>query len=141
MTMPESHNKNAPILSLREVSKRFGTLEALRGVNFEAREGEVIALIGPSGSGKSTLLRCVNGLETPTSGKISYRGQEVNAASLNRIRREIGMVFQRFNLFPHLTRFAKRHVSPPQSARRPERTGKDGRACAFRTSSTQSESR
>ena len=105
-------NTAAPILALRDVSKRFGELEALRGVNLQAQEGEVIALIGPSGSGKSTLLRCVNGLEIPTSGAISYRGQAVTIASLNQIRREIGMVFQRFNLFPHLTALQNVTLAP-----------------------------
>ena len=111
-TALELVNTVAPILSLRNVSKRFGALEALRGVDLEAQEGEVIALIGPSGSGKSTLLRCINGLEIPTSGAISYRGQAVNPSTLNQIRREIGMVFQRFNLFPHLTALQNVTLAP-----------------------------
>ena len=112
MIPPELAHNTAPLLSMQSVSKSFGALDALRGVNFTAQEGEVIALIGPSGSGKSTLLRCVNGLETPTSGKILYRGQEITAATLNQIRREIGMVFQRFNLFPHLTALQNVTLAP-----------------------------
>jgi polar amino acid transport system ATP-binding protein len=95
-TEPES------ILSLRALHKSFGRLEVLKGIDLEVREGEVVALIGSSGSGKSTLLRCINGLEEPTSGTIRFRGQEVAHANHNQVRREIGMVFQRFNLFPHL---------------------------------------
>ena len=84
----------------------------LKGISLEVREGEVVALIGASGSGKSTLLRCVNRLETPTSGAVSFRGQEVSPANLNAIRREIGMVFQRFNLFPHLTALQNVTLAP-----------------------------
>ena len=102
----------APILSLRDVCKSFGRLEVLRGLPLDVREGEVIAIIGASGSGKSTLLRCINGLETPTSGNILFREQEVTAATLNQIRREIGMVFQRFNLFPHLTALQNVTLAP-----------------------------
>ncbi len=81
----------------------FGRTEVLKGISLTVREGEVLGLIGASGSGKSTLLRCVNRLETPTTGTVHFRGAEVTMANLNQVRREIGMVFQRFNLFPHLT--------------------------------------
>src|SRR5947209_6501446 len=92
-----------PILSINDLRKSFGRLEVLKGISLQVKEGEVLALIGASGSGKSTLLRCVNRLETPTAGTVRFRGQEVTPANLNVVRREIGMVFQRFNLFPHLT--------------------------------------
>jgi len=92
-----------PVLTIRDLHKSFGKNEVLKGINLSVGEGEVIALIGASGSGKSTLLRCVNRLETPTSGSIEYQGQTISDVNINQMRREIGMVFQRFNLFPHLT--------------------------------------
>ena len=94
---------SSPILTVDSLHKSFGKLEVLKGISFELREGEVLALIGSSGSGKSTLLRCINFLETPTSGTINFLGEKITPASINLVRRQIGMVFQRFNLFPHLT--------------------------------------
>jgi polar amino acid transport system ATP-binding protein len=85
--------------------KSFGSLEVLKGIDFEVAEGEVVCVIGPSGSGKSTLLRCINRLEEPTSGTILIEGEDITApdADVDRLRTRIGMVFQQFNLFPHLT--------------------------------------
>ena len=87
------------------MSKRFGTLEAVRDVSLTIATGEVVVIIGPSGSGKSTLLRCVNRLETPTEGRIYIDDDSITdpKADIHRIRAEVGMVFQNFNLFPHLT--------------------------------------
>ena len=89
---------------VNNLHKSFGRLEVLRGIDLEVREGEVVCLIGPSGSGKSTFLRCLNFLETPTSGEVEVDGQILTdgKADLNKIRENIGMVFQQFNLFPHL---------------------------------------
>lgn len=101
-----------PILSIQGLHKSFGSLEVLKGISLDVREGEVIGLIGPSGSGKSTLLRCINYLETPTEGRIVFHGQEIVTANLNATRREIGMVFQRFNLFPHLTALQNVMLAP-----------------------------
>nr|WP_254119320.1 amino acid ABC transporter ATP-binding protein [Bacillus sp. FJAT-29790] len=80
-------------------------MEVLKGIDLQVFPGEVVALIGSSGSGKSTLLRCLNGLETLSSGRIMIDGTDLNysARSIQQIRREVGMVFQQFNLFPHLT--------------------------------------
>ena len=80
-------------------------MQVLQGISTEIQEGEVVCIIGPSGSGKSTFLRCLNRLEEATSGEILVNGQSINAptADINKIREEMGMVFQRFNLFPHLT--------------------------------------
>ena len=91
------------VLNVQDLRKSFGTNEVLKGINLNVKEGEVIAMIGASGSGKSTLLRCINRLETPTSGEIRYRNQPVSNENVTKLRREIGMVFQRFHLFPHLT--------------------------------------
>ena len=93
-----------PIIQLENVHKYFGRIHALRGVNMNVQKGEVVVILGPSGSGKSTLLRCINHLEVYNSGKITVEGIPLKSAqNINAIRREIGMVFQSFNLFPHLT--------------------------------------
>lgn len=91
------------VVKVENLSKAFGELEVLRDINMEVREGEVISVIGPSGSGKSTFLRCINLLELPNSGTITYEGNIVTEKGYDRrkLHREIGMVFQRFNLFPH----------------------------------------
>ncbi len=93
------------IIIVKNLVKHFDKVEALNGVSMNVDRGKVIVIIGPSGSGKSTLLRCVNHLETPTSGEIWIDGEKLthDQKQLNRIRAEIGMVFQLFNLFPHLT--------------------------------------
>jgi len=92
-------------IEVRSLHKSFGALEVLKGIDFHVDRGEVVCVIGPSGSGKSTLLRCINLLETPTSGKIWVSGQDVTDpdVDIDAVRRRIGMVFQQFNLFPHLS--------------------------------------
>jgi len=96
---------DVPIIMVKDMHKRFGDVHAVQGVSLEVERGKVIVIIGPSGSGKSTLLRCVNHLETPSSGEIWIEGDllTTNPHQLNQVRAEIGMVFQLFNLFPHLT--------------------------------------
>ncbi|MGH8793841.1 MAG: amino acid ABC transporter ATP-binding protein [Stackebrandtia sp.] len=95
----------APQVEVRRLHKHFGQLEVLKGIDIVIRPGEVVCVVGPSGSGKSTLLRCVNLLETPTSGEIFVDGFLLTHpdANLDLARRHIGMVFQQFNLFPHMT--------------------------------------
>jgi polar amino acid transport system ATP-binding protein len=92
-------------IEVRLLHKSFGSFEVLKGIDFHVDRGEVVCVIGPSGSGKSTLLRCINLLETPTSGKIWVSGQDVTDldVDIDAVRRSIGMVFQQFNLFPHLS--------------------------------------
>ena len=94
-----------PLVRMRDIVKTFGSNVVLDGVDLDVFAGEVVVLIGPSGAGKSTLLRCINGLETITSGTIEVNGQRLSRqeSDLNRIRSRIGMVFQSFNLFPHMT--------------------------------------
>jgi polar amino acid transport system ATP-binding protein len=98
-------SRNGAALVLEDVHKSFGKLEVLRGIDLTLDEHEVVCLIGASGSGKSTLLRCVNLLEPIDEGRIVVRGREVTAAgvNLNELRRGIGIVFQSFNLFPHMS--------------------------------------
>ena len=93
------------MITVSNLCKSFGGLEVLKGVNVEIDKGDVICVIGPSGSGKSTFLRCLNLLETPTSGSIIFEGDELTdkKIDLNKHRQKMGMVFQQFNLFPHMT--------------------------------------
>jgi polar amino acid transport system ATP-binding protein len=95
-----------PMIRLRGVSKTFDrTIHAVRDLDLDVAEGEVLVIVGPSGSGKSTVLRCVNLLEIPTTGTVTVDGYELTdtATDLDHVRAEVGMVFQQFNLFPHLT--------------------------------------
>jgi polar amino acid transport system ATP-binding protein len=101
-------------LKLEGVRKSFGRLEVLHGIDLEVEEHGVVCLIGASGSGKSTLLRCVNLLEPIDAGTISLAGEEITArgVDVNRVRRQIGIVFQAFNLFPHMTVLGNVTLSP-----------------------------
>ena len=93
------------MISFEKVHKSFGKLEVLKGIDLQIPKGQVVTLIGPSGSGKSTILRCINGLEMPTSGTVTVDGVNITdpKADIQKVRRNIGMVFQHFNLFPHMT--------------------------------------
>ena len=93
------------IVTVKDLRKSFGKLNVLNGISTTVRKGEKIVIIGPSGCGKSTFLRCLNMLETPTTGTITFEGTDLTApdTDIDRCRQKIGMVFQHFNLFPHLT--------------------------------------
>ena len=93
------------MISVKNLKKNFGAIEVLKGIDLEISKGDVITIIGPSGSGKSTFLRCLNMLETPTSGTILFEGNDLTDkhTDLNLHRQKMGMVFQQFNLFPHKT--------------------------------------
>ncbi len=94
-----------PKIIVKNLQKKFGDLEVLKDINLEVEEGEVVCVIGPSGSGKSTMLRCLNGLEVATSGSVVIDGHEITdpKVDIDLVRRNIGMVFQQFNLFPFMT--------------------------------------
>ncbi|OZY36428.1 ATP-binding protein [Pseudomonas lundensis] len=105
-----------PALEIRNLHKRYGELEVLKGISLTARDGDVISILGSSGSGKSTLLRCINLLETPHEGQIIVAGEELalkkakngeliaaDGKQINRMRSELGFVFQNFNLWPHMS--------------------------------------
>ncbi|MEA4955470.1 MAG: amino acid ABC transporter ATP-binding protein [Pseudoflavonifractor sp.] len=94
-----------PIIAVRHLSKSFGANVVLRDIDFTVSPGDVTTIIGPSGSGKSTLLRCINLLETPTSGSVVFHGQDVTGRGINptAYRSKVGMVFQSFNLFSNMT--------------------------------------
>ncbi len=93
-----------PLIETVDLHKDFGQLKVLKGISEKIYKGEVVTIIGPSGGGKSTFLRCLNLLEIPTSGKVIFESEELDAKAtdLNRHRQKIGMVFQLFNVFPHL---------------------------------------
>jgi polar amino acid transport system ATP-binding protein len=108
-----------PIIRARGLTKSFGPVEVLRGINFDVKPSQVKVVIGPSGSGKSTLLRCCNGLEVADGGTLEICGQKLvdegrvlPEAALNALRMNVGMVFQSFNLFPHLTVLGNVTVAP-----------------------------
>ena len=93
------------IISMQDVNKWYGKFHVLRDINLEVAPGERIVICGPSGSGKSTLIRCINRLEEHQKGRIAVEGTEItnDIRHVEAIRRDVGMVFQHFNLFPHLT--------------------------------------
>lgn len=95
-------NKNTD-LKIKNLKKSFGDNKVLNGINFELKEGERVVVLGPSGSGKSTFLRCINWMEEPTSGEIIFDGKLVTEKNIRRVRQDIGMVFQHFNLINNMT--------------------------------------
>ncbi|EBU8131944.1 amino acid ABC transporter ATP-binding protein, partial [Salmonella enterica subsp. enterica serovar Java] len=102
---------SAAMVEVRGARKSYGSLEVLKGIDLSVQRGQIVAIIGPSGSGKSTLLRSINHLETLNAGEIWLDGQQVNQPlkgpaferHINNVRQQMGMVFQHFNLFPHMT--------------------------------------
>ena len=106
------------IISVRDLEKHFdeGKLKALRGVSADIKRGEVVVVIGPSGSGKSTFLRCLNLLEEPTKGTVTVEGVNITdpKVNINKHREKMGMVFQHFNLFPHMTILKNMTLAPRQ---------------------------
>ena len=118
------------ILEVRHLSKSFGSHEVLRDIDFTVAPGDVTSIIGASGSGKSTLLRCINLLETPTSGEILYHGQDVVAGHVNAAsyRAKVGMVFQSFNLFNNMTVLENCMVGQQKVLKKPR---EEARECAM----------
>lgn len=102
------------MIEVNNLSKSYGTLEVLKNIDINIKEGQVVCVIGPSGSGKSTFLRCLNLLEEPTSGEIYIDGEQINKkeVNLNAMRQKLGMVFQNFNLFPHMSTLENITLAP-----------------------------
>ena len=100
-----TNEQNDPLIRISNVNKFFGDFQALKNINLKVYKGERIVICGPSGSGKSTLIRCMNRLESHNDGQIVIEGNELtdDIRDINAVRREVGMVFQSFNLFPHMT--------------------------------------
>ena len=115
------------ILDIKHLSKSFGSHEVLKDIDFSVSQGDVISIIGASGSGKSTLLRCVNLLETPTSGEILYHGKNVLERGVNapEYRSHVGMVFQSFNLFNNMTVLENCMVGQTQVLKRSKQEAKE----------------
>ena len=109
------------------LQKRYENLDVLKGISLTINKGDVVCLVGPSGCGKSTFLRCLNRLEEPTGGKVFLDGEEVTEKEIDKTRAKMGMVFQHFNLFPHLT--VKRNITlAPTRLHRMTRAQADERA-------------
>ena len=127
--MNEKREFGEVILDIADIHKSFGDHEVLKGISTTIRKGEVVVIIGPSGSGKSTFLRSLNLLEKPTSGKIYFEGTDITDPSvdINLHRQKIGMVFQQFNLFPHMT--VKKNITmAPVTLKKMTEEQADGRA-------------
>ena len=125
---------NEIIISVKGLEKHFGggDIKALRGVDTDIHKGEVLVVIGPSGSGKSTFLRCLNLLEMPTGGTITFEGTDITdpKVNINIHRQKMGMVFQHFNLFPHMTVLKNMTIAPIQLLKK-SREEAEGKAMAL----------
>ena len=105
---------NDVLIEVKDLQKSFGDVDVLKGINNTINKGEVVVIIGPSGSGKSTYLRCLNLLEEPTGGSIIFEGTDItdSKTNINVHRQKMGMVFQQFNLFPHMTILKNMTIAP-----------------------------
>ena len=103
-----------PLIRVRGLKKSFGDLDVLKGIDVDINKGDVVFVVGPSGSGKSTFLRCLNRLEEPTGGSITFEGVDITDAKtdIDKHRQRMGMVFQQFNLFPHMTIMKNLTIAP-----------------------------
>ena len=115
------------MITVNNLVKNFNNLQVLRGISCHIKPQEVVVVIGPSGSGKSTFLRCLNQLETATSGKIIIDGVTITdpKTDLNAVRQEVGMVFQRFNLFPHMTALQNVSLAPMKVRKQSKKEAED----------------
>jgi ABC-type polar amino acid transport system ATPase subunit len=116
-----------PVIEVRGIAKRFGSNEVLKGIDMEIATGEVVVVVGPSGSGKSTLLRCLNRLESVDAGEILFEGRSITEYREHDLRQRVGMVFQQFNLFPHLNALDNLTIAP-RKIRRISRRDSEARA-------------
>ena len=115
------------LIEVKDLRKSFGKNEVLKGISTEIHRGEVVVIIGASGSGKSTFLRCLNLLETPTSGQIFFEGTDITdpKVDINRHRMKMGMVFQQFNLFPHMTILGNMTIGPIKLMKMPRKDAEE----------------
>ncbi len=114
------------MIEVNSLTKSYGNLNVLRGITETINSNEVVCVIGPSGSGKSTFLRCINLLETPTTGHIYINGEQINSdnVDINVVRQKLGMVFQNFNLFPHMTTVENVMIGPIKVHRKDKRAAR-----------------
>ncbi len=135
---PKSESASRLAVVVDDLHKSFGALQVLKGVSLQARQGDVVSMIGASGSGKSTFLRCINFLEMPTKGRIAVDGEEIalknhrdgnlhpaNARQVERVRSQLGMVFQSFNLWQHMTVLQNVMEAPVHVLKVPKAEAKD----------------
>ena len=115
------------MIEVKGLKKSFGDLEVLKGIDQNIDKGEVLCIVGPSGSGKSTMLRCINRLEEPTDGEIYIDGELITEQNLDRIRTKMGMVFQSFNLFPHMS-VLDNLTCGPVNVKKEDRKASEGKA-------------
>jgi polar amino acid transport system ATP-binding protein len=128
MPAADTTGQDAPLIAASGLTKAYGAIHALNGVDLSVKRGEVIVVIGPSGSGKSTLIRCLNGLEQADAGEIRIDGRAVNQHSprmWREVRQRIGMVFQDYTLFPHMTVLRNIMFAPVRSGRRTPAAGRE----------------
>ena len=120
-------NAGAKLIEVKDLKKNFGSLEVLKGINETIHKGEVVSIIGPSGSGKSTFLRCLHLLEKPTSGQVIFEGVDIADKKINidHHRQKIGMVFQHFNVFPHLTVLENITITPTLEKKVPQKEAEE----------------
>lgn len=120
-------NAGEKLIEVKDLKKNFGSLEVLKGINETIHKGEVVSIIGPSGSGKSTFLRCLNLLEKPTSGQVIFEGVDIADKKINidHHRQKIGMVFQHFNVFPHLTVLENIMITPTLEKKVPQKEAEE----------------
>ncbi len=116
-----------PLISVQGLVKKFGDMRALDGITADIKKGEVVVVVGPSGSGKSTFLRCLNLLEEPTAGRILFEGTDITdpKVDINIHRQKMGMVFQLFNLFPHMTILQNLTLAPIKLLKKTPETARD----------------
>ncbi|WP_223009105.1 amino acid ABC transporter ATP-binding protein [Paenacidovorax monticola] len=123
MNATAPHPHTIPLVDIRGLRKRYGGNEVLKGVDLQVGRGEVVSIIGKSGSGKSTLLRCINGLESFHEGQLTVHGQPLradNPQAMRELRKNVGMIFQNFNLFPHLSVGRNVMLAPTLVTRQPK---------------------
>ena len=107
-------NRTQPLIQVKNLGKNFGDMKVLKRINVDIHQGDVVFVVGPSGSGKSTFLRCLNLLEEPTEGTITFEGTDITnpKTDIDKHRQKMGMVFQQFNLFPHMTIMKNLTIAP-----------------------------
>lgn len=113
------------MIEVKNLHKKFGNLEVLKGISDTIDEKEVVCVIGASGSGKSTFLRCINMLEQPDAGEVIVDGEVVNKENINKVRQKMGMVFQNFNLFGHMTTLKNVMLGPMKVKKRPKNEARE----------------
>jgi len=121
------NNMEKPLIQVQNLGKKFGDMEVLKDISVDIYKGDVVCVIGPSGSGKSTFLRCLNRLEEPSGGHILFEGADIvdKKTDIDKHRQKMGMVFQQFNLFPHMTILKNLTIAPVKLQGKSEKEAKE----------------